>query len=707
MRILWDNQLSIPDHRRYQLISYPPAVQHSLVTHIQQLWNGWEIQCLAILSFSLQVFLLFSTIFRKRNYSRVLRMLLWLAYLSADAVAIYLLGRLTLLVGDEPQHQLVLFWAPFLLLHLGGQESIITAFSMEDRALWKRHLLNLVIQVSLAIYVIGKQWRGDKQLVAPTAIMFVAGTISYAERIYVLSRAHSAMSVDDRAKALVVDSYADIKFYACLASYDRMIRLIISEKQGRNSERVMEAAREGFLLSLDFLLDLTAARTGDNFTNWQSTSNQDLVDMLYKLAEIHLSMIYDYLYTKFGMGMSCRLATLALTCIALVLFLVSRLDPKGSVSYYRTDAIISYILLVGAIVLEISSTLLWLMSSFLAWNIARFSQFTSALPCADTISLHNIVKIFLPEISRVEWSEELQQHNIIDWCICIKKRKAGDTESHYFLHACFGRLERMMDFVGIERGCTKPVKVSADLKKVILDNLLKIWGIVSRPNELEMSRFHGLWAHQWVQRCYQYEAPISGNFAPRTPSDDRRAAERALGASGIQDLGFVDSVFIWHLVTDICQQLEDDTAVETTSKLRSLSSELSDYAMYLIVKCQTMLGSKYELDKFNFWRTVTMRFTPRGKVDRSAFIQNILTCSIDCDVFVRACCVSRELLKMEVEPAASAGRGRWELITVVWTEMLCYIAKNCGTSFHTKQLCAGGEFVTHVKMLLFVLGFVI
>ncbi|KAF0896161.1 hypothetical protein E2562_019654 [Oryza meyeriana var. granulata] len=158
MRALRDNQVCVCVSVCPQL-SYPPAAQHSLVSHAQQLWNDWEIQCLVLVSFSLQVFLLFSAVFRRRHRSTTLSVLLWLAYLSADSVAVYLLGRLTLLVGDDPRHQLVLFWAPFLLLHLGGQETI-TAFSMEDCMLWKRHLLNLVIQMSLAIYVVGKQWKG-------------------------------------------------------------------------------------------------------------------------------------------------------------------------------------------------------------------------------------------------------------------------------------------------------------------------------------------------------------------------------------------------------------------------------------------------------------------------------------------------------------------------------------------------------------------
>ena len=104
---------------------------------------------LVLVSFSLQVFLLLFSGIRKRITSKVLSILLWLAYLSADSLAVFVLGRLTLNINGGLRHGLVLFWAPFMLLHLGGQDTM-TAFSMEDNMLWKRHLLNFATQVGLA-----------------------------------------------------------------------------------------------------------------------------------------------------------------------------------------------------------------------------------------------------------------------------------------------------------------------------------------------------------------------------------------------------------------------------------------------------------------------------------------------------------------------------------------------------------------------------
>ena len=72
-------------------------------------------------SFSLQVVLFFFSGFRKRYSSRALSVVLWLAYLSADSLAVYILGRLTLRGGGN---RFALFWVPFLLLHLGGQETM-------------------------------------------------------------------------------------------------------------------------------------------------------------------------------------------------------------------------------------------------------------------------------------------------------------------------------------------------------------------------------------------------------------------------------------------------------------------------------------------------------------------------------------------------------------------------------------------------------
>ena len=64
----------------------------------------------------------------------------------------------------------------------------------------------------------------------------------------------------------------------------------------------------------------------------------------------------------------------------------------------------------------------------------------------------------------------------------------------------------------------------------------------------------------------------------------------------------------------------------------------------------------------------------------------------------RAAALAQELMSIGDEAA------RWELIAAVWAEMLYYTAPRCGGDFHYEHLNTGGEFVTHVLLLMYYLG---
>ncbi|QHO22435.1 uncharacterized protein DS421_12g355230 [Arachis hypogaea] len=99
-----------------------------------------------------------------------IRFVVWVTYLSADWLATVSLGTLANNQGDastqDRNHALQTIWAPFLLLHLGGPDTI-TAYALEDNTLWLRHLL-----------------------------VFVSGIIKYAERTWVL-RSASAEQLEE------------------------------------------------------------------------------------------------------------------------------------------------------------------------------------------------------------------------------------------------------------------------------------------------------------------------------------------------------------------------------------------------------------------------------------------------------------------------------------------------------------------------------
>ena len=116
------------------------------IESLEQIWNQWEIQLVVLVSFSLQIFLFFTGYIRRYSTNALLRLFIWLAYIGADMVAVYALGLIsrndqsdgtsvgsshqsresTGLTADTPS-QLAFFWAPFVLIHLGGQDTL-TAF---------------------------------------------------------------------------------------------------------------------------------------------------------------------------------------------------------------------------------------------------------------------------------------------------------------------------------------------------------------------------------------------------------------------------------------------------------------------------------------------------------------------------------------------------------------------------------------------------
>jgi hypothetical protein len=157
-------------------------------------WKAWGIQSVVLLSFSLQVTLLFMADVRRHKESRMLKVILWLAYVLADTTAIYALGHMSV-ARKSPEHELTVFWAPLLLVHLGGQDNI-TAYAIEDNQLWLRHLQVLGVQVLAAAYVLYESsiLRRPTLLRPATILMFVVGVLKYGERVWALMCANNCAS---------------------------------------------------------------------------------------------------------------------------------------------------------------------------------------------------------------------------------------------------------------------------------------------------------------------------------------------------------------------------------------------------------------------------------------------------------------------------------------------------------------------------------
>ncbi|XP_066391945.1 uncharacterized protein [Miscanthus floridulus] len=690
------------------------------LSNAQQLWDEWELQCLVVASFALQAFFLCAASIRRRNASTVLRVLLWLAYLLADYVAVYVLGHLTLKIG-EPRHELVLLWAPVLLLHLGGQETI-TAFSMQDNELWKRHLLGLVTQVVLAVYVVAKSpsWRrGNEELLAPVVLMFVSGTIKYAERTWALKTATSETIKRSRMGDLCKTMSRYQAGDRSKASIDRYNKDIVGRRKWWLEEEyadLVEAAGDSFPNCINALMDIPVApwllpQIWPIIEEMKESGEKEwFPSRAYKMGEIQLSLMYDHLYTKVGLRyahaqrrlpavvfttLGLPLLTLATTSSALVLFATTTTRSKGGVSYYSAaDVAVSYILLAGAVALEVLSILTFVLSfrsyCFLRVKLGAGSRLTRAV----FWSLKSVRPYHKPL-----WSNKWAQYNLVAGC--IREKQAG----------C---LARMMRHVGL-LGDTKLRPISDRTKELICRVTKELI-----CNEL----------NDWTRIQQFSHVRGQGILSLRGLAKDSDLYE------SIDKVDFSTSVVMWHLITHMCSLLaasnKDGGGGDSRDDHMLLAMEVSNYLMDLVLERRVLISSEGHVAHRKAREEVKQILAEHGKTkqvdaDDAEAVREVLEAVVSKirdpaerdavpaegaygqfardqyetirPVLPRALRLARMLLSGQDDPGTGGDRV-WELIASVWIEMLFHLATRCEAGFHAKNLCTGGEFITHVRFLL-------
>ncbi|CAO2205663.1 unnamed protein product [Urochloa humidicola] len=172
------------------------------VTSVVQFWSKWGLRTSVF--GSLAAYAILGLLSGARWHSAygwrsILRwavvLILWAAvYQAAELAAKGALGSLSLSscnnVSAEKQ-QVIVFWASFLLLHLGGPDNM-TAYALEDNMLSLRKVVQMVLQLLGVMYAIWNYiYRAHSRvLFAAAVIMFVAGSARYVERACALWRAN-------------------------------------------------------------------------------------------------------------------------------------------------------------------------------------------------------------------------------------------------------------------------------------------------------------------------------------------------------------------------------------------------------------------------------------------------------------------------------------------------------------------------------------
>uniref|UniRef100_A0ACD6ABS5 Uncharacterized protein n=1 Tax=Avena sativa TaxID=4498 RepID=A0ACD6ABS5_AVESA len=711
----------------------------SSLVPMRNLWNEWEIHFLILTSLALQFLLFFAGGMRKRSTWPALSTILWLAYLSADSVAVFILGHLAVRGASGPEHELLLFWAPFLLVHLGGQDTI-TALSVQDNELWTRHLLGLVSQVAVAGYVVSKSSWQDKRMLAATVIVFLSGSFKYAGRTYCL---YSARPANVRFQALRrlsnglkwnrawnLSQYrrTDERLERTVgARFDLMVGKKVKRLDDRDrvDEEIMSAdapINELAILYVLFNLPSMLVSFDNSSLHWPyEYVGQKLLNS-YERFYTKAPFLYFYVRTVFsicqsfpicngfpynlcGIFIFLKIPTMFLYLsipIALVLFILAEKEHQV---HNRVDVVVTYILLIGAIILDVFSVSMSILSS-----ARRSSRYRGQHRIQKAIL--RVANYIQPTWSKKKWSEKLVQYSM------VKKHSQEDTTC---MSSPWHWIIERLTACGVEQldPNLTHTPVTEDLKGFVLNNLIQF----GKNKEYNIANFWGLLALQ------KWKPMGLGTMALYHSINGVKDAPR--------------SILIWHIATDICYYCENSDMANTDSERlmvkKQMSRELSNYILYLVFKCGVMLTSNTQLlynevhDEINgilkdqlpqmanlgekevvkkvFEGTkakqqpCTVNEEQEQSIDTgnttAVHVKKLLDDtedSIYSPVLPRASNVAQELMGIEEKEE------RWNLIAAVWLEMLYCTAPRCGGAFHYDHLAKGGEFITHVLVLMRSLG---
>ncbi|CAL5092301.1 unnamed protein product [Urochloa decumbens] len=641
-------------------------------------WDEWKLRILVLCSLCVQFFLFFSAFVRDLYVLRRLRVMVWIAYIGGDALAIYALATLfnrqkQQTAVDGGGNALEVIWAPVLLIHLGGQITIrsISAYSLEDNELWKRYAITLVSQVTVALYIFCRWWSGEKRLLqaalasvpwpppmcrrqvtrnpyhrdggnysAPAPLCLILPRESQVKRRWKMSLrwkkarhhvANEAKPSDDEAeqqKELRKDRYSVVKDI-CKMFLD------------------LSPPYSVRLHCLKLLLRFDDKRTHIVLRDW-------------------IAFQYSSMYTRIRTSCTCLgLCSLCLLpCLvlaSLVLFAKSAKD-----GYNKSDITVTYILFSATAAMDFS------LHFFLLFLLLQcLTRRNKTIPQA-------------PEVAYL-WQDMVSQHNIM--LFCARKKKPT----------------------------TLLMKLSAACSSFLSDYINQHWYVRHEP------------AAQQISVLVREHAEYGWKVCILDPATYRRFNNNLRGQETLKkhhlldleqlgwsiNLPFDECVLLWHVATNLCSFHHTNTSSQgaMVPMSRRNSELISNYMIYLLLIYPEMLMPGTRQDLFmlacmDIELMIKDEPPSSSSLDERSIAQWIVSRIMEQDHLATnsSRIISNALKLAKVLSDLSNATEKWDVIQGVWVEMLCYSASVCRGYEHAKSLSHGVEYLTNVWLLWSLMG---
>ncbi|KAH0470029.1 hypothetical protein IEQ34_001587 [Dendrobium chrysotoxum] len=649
----------------------------------KQLWNNWDVRVLILLSLSIQIILIFLGRLRRTSTSRWIRMVIWVSYMLAEWVASFALGNLSSTMDDSSSSNVIIaFWAPFLILHLGGPDTI-TAYSMEDNELWARHLLGLGYELFIAFYVLFRSLP-DTRLLMPTLLIFLVGIIKYVERSYSLYKS----SVEGIQSSISPLSPAKLE----------------------RTNDLNALSQDFWLYSATKPSFIDVAPYSDHYFKIKIIVMEMSAKEVLMVIRKELSYAYDEFFTKAIVNHSILgyvLRFLCSTCILLA-FSLFVLEPKHD--FNKLDVAITYVLHATSICLDFMATVMLMFSDRMIiylLNVKKLSKWSVLLA-----KFYVRIKKACPK--RKYWSMKLPQLNLLINCLSISSPNKTLRQ-------------RMMSWVAKKLSFVQEIKLNITIltgesSKLETFTLQTMQPVQATQDVLELIVSHlksriGL-------TLFEFNEPAGSSSLRQVTTISNWAVEPFVQL--FEKFSLEKQVLIWHITTELCfywnsesQLLLDrhrtKTKVEENRskgvKRKSSKMEtckyLSNYMMYTVMirsyMMSTMGGESYilvgniikdmvefihktydghHLQKPNEIVEVCMKMK-----ETPIEFGDLIT-----SLFGTARVLAHLMLVISEEE-------RWQVITTAWVELLQKVAMSSKGNIHMKQLSRGDDLLTFVWLL--------
>ncbi|KAF7850921.1 hypothetical protein BT93_L4890 [Corymbia citriodora subsp. variegata] len=613
------------------------------------LWDDWSIQLLVLLGLIFQVALAVVGSRRKISSAAKIKFFIWASYLLSSYLATLALSKLTTVPlnksEEEYDTELTALLAPLILLLLGNPDSI-TAYSVEDNRLSLRRVLNLIITFSFVVWIVVRSWKSSIQMTMYFP-MFVAGIIKYGETIWALYS--------------VYDENANMK----LADFD--------EEQDISSA-LMDLPKDvpglEIFLKAYYRFDCLKPHLVDWLKHpfFMERRNKLIEDYnpeeVFLITNMELGFMYDVLYTKAPVLYTKCGITLRVIGYFSLLLTFSEFMGLFFKKHWRDPYVIYTCgLLIGVVLLETYQLLKLFCSDWVIIKSTKHHKNPMVLkfPVVSKFALKFLKFLVKRSLEKKRWSNTIRQFNFIDFCQSDKRPWL------FTILKFFGMAEKFR-----KHWTPNPVLIPNCLKTILLEDM----------KEFETKR-------GWGPFTKRGEWTLSKN----------KSLDKLKGSI---EKTFDKSIIIWHIATHVCcYSCHEKSGHKEASKL------ISDYMMYLLVRHPNMLSLTTTDITFSHAYTRFMKFLSEKQHNK----ENVLTALSGSEpvqggdsersletVITKGWNVLEEarILARELKNTTD----KWEVMSSVWVEMLCFAAYNCQQYHHAKSLRRGGEIITHVWLLL-------